>query len=220
MGGADSAKASRSTSKPFHVSMRPAPPTRNASSGMPAAARKRPAFAGENSTGIGRLGDHHGVRAGELIGDRLRHADHLDCEATGEELFDAERRSRTARRSHARARRAGVRVIAAAAHPYQECSELVCTTSIDNVRMSWTIRATAMGQPHAVREPVGCRVGARDPRHRHDVHGRAGGFELGSQRRFGRHHHVALELRRWQAAQHPHQSLIRAAVLRDGLDRE
>ncbi len=35
----------------------------------------------------------------------------------------------------------------AAAQPYQECSELVCTTSIDNDRMRLAIRVTATGHP-------------------------------------------------------------------------
>ena len=111
-------------------------------------------------------------------------------------------------------------MIAAAAHPYQECSELLCTTSIDNVRISFTILATASGQPAAYwsQSATACEREIR-------VIGTMctaapAASNVGSQRRLCRHHDVALELGRWQAAQHSRQSLIRAAALRDGLDRE
>src|SRR3954452_16890881 len=41
----------------------------------------------------------------------------------------------------------GRRVSAAAAQPYQECRELVCTTSIDKDRIRRAIRPTATGHP-------------------------------------------------------------------------
>jgi hypothetical protein len=43
----------------------------------------------------------------------------------------------------------GRRVIAAAAHPYSECSEFECTTSMRTRRIRPTRRPTATGHPAA-----------------------------------------------------------------------
>ena len=168
--------------------------------------------------GVRGLADDDDVVGVELRGDRVRHADHRRREVAREEALDVQCGARLdddlTRVPHVRPARDGrdrpTRTTSAASSCGRRRSR--------KRRTSRARRATASGQPtaYAIHSRTPVRPG--DPCHRHDVHRHSRGFELGAQRRLGRHHDVALELVGWQAAQHPEKGLIRPAALRDGLD--
>ena len=110
----------------------------------------------------------------------------------------------------------GLPVIAAAAHPYSECSEFECTTSMRRRRISRTRRPTATGHPRRIR-PTRRRRGSSTDAPSGPMEAGAGGGELLRQRRATRQRDVAVELVGWRAAQHPHEQVIRSASLGDRL---
>ena len=75
----------------------------------------------------------------------------------------------------------GRRVIAAAAQPYHECSEFVCTTVASSRRTRPRDPCDRERPARAVRGPVGGAVPGREPPHRDDVQRRARRLVLGAR---------------------------------------
>ena len=63
-------------------------------------------------------------------------------------------------------------------------------------------------------------MAGRQPGHRDDVQGRAGGLELGRERRRTRHGDVEVELAPWEAPHEPEERLVRPTALGDRLHGE